>query len=204
MFRHRQISLPCLGGISPDCCLARGKRPFRYVFSSNSSSVIASSVSRCHGAFSLCAFLPWVCKNLNFVVSFQMLEGMLKVSCFFARVWFNNCATLVLLSSAKNCCQSSYNYQVMSEMWQLYLQQVCIPVGCVPPACLTVSQHALCRGECISQHALGRGVCIPACTGRGGCLPAWVSARGGAGGFLWTEWQDRFKNITLPQLCCGR
>ena len=158
--------------------------------------------------FLLVCFLPWVCKNLNFVVSFQMLERMLKVSCFFARVWFNNCATLVLLSSVKNCCQSSYNYQVMSEMWQLYLQQVCIPVGCVPPACLTVSQHALCRG----------GVYVPACTGQGcvypsmywaggvcllGCLPRGVSAWGQGGCLPDTypvdRMTDRFKNITLPQ-----
>ena len=67
------------------------------------------------------------------------------------------------------------------------LQQECIPVGCVPLRC--------------SGRPLGEG-CLPASgegvyQGGGGCLPATPPP-------LWTEWQTRVKNITLPQLRYGR
>ena len=66
---------------------------------------------------------------------------------------------------------------------------------------LTVSQHA---------HALGRGVCLPGGLPRVGCLPGGGLPRegGSAQGCVWQtppcEQNDRCKNITLPQLRCGR
>ena len=62
---------------------------------------------------------------------------------------------------------------------------------------VTVSQHAL--GGGVSQHALGRDVCISACTGQGGVCPDGV-----ADTLPMNRMTDRCKNITLPQLRCGR
>ena len=89
--------------------------------------------------------------------------------------------------------------------------------GCIPactgqgvciPACTG-------RGGGVYQHALGRRVSILACPG--GCLPRGVSAKVGvsAGGVAappetigrhlpMDRMTDRCKNVTLPQLRCGR
>ena len=81
-------------------------------------------------------------------------------------------------------------------LWQaniLTTKQVCIPVGCVPPA---------------------RCPYLPACTAPGGCL-LWLGVCSGGGGSqhamgqtppsLWTEFLTHAsENITLPQLRCWR
>ena len=83
---------------------------------------------------------------------------------------------------------------------------------------LTVSQHALHRG--VSQHALHRGVsqhalgiwCLPrGVSAQGGVCPGGMSEQGGVcPGDVWqtpppmNRMTNRCKNITLPQLRCGR
>ena len=78
-------------------------------------------------------------------------------------------------------------------------EKECIPAGCVPPTCwLYPSMHLAGRGG-----VWAGGVCLRSgvCSG--------VSGQGVPMGVadtpLWTEWLiDRCKNITLPQLRCGR
>ena len=74
-------------------------------------------------------------------------------------------------------------------------KQDCIPVGCLPPACLPYP----------SMHCVGGSA-------QGECLPGRGSAQGGVcpGDVCVADpppvnrMTDRCKNITLPQLCCGR
>ena len=71
---------------------------------------------------------------------------------------------------------------------QTQFQQECIPVGCVPPACARISQHALVpggvylpRGDIPAQGVfLARGVHLPGgCTCLGVYLPGGVPVWGG-------------------------
>ena len=84
------------------------------------------------------------------------------------------------------------------------VQRGVCPKGCLPRGCLP---GGVCPGI-FSQGCLPRG-CLP--RGFGGylpsrCLPREVSAQGCLPDTPpWTEWlTDRCKNITLPQLYCGR
>ena len=62
------------------------------------------------------------------------------------------------------------------------IKQECIPVGCVPSAPVTASWGGgVCPGACLCRGVLAGGVCPPV-----------------------NRITDRCKNITLPQLRCGR
>ena len=79
-----------------------------------------------------------------------------------------------------------------SQMTLNTLKQDCIPVGCVPPACCPYLPACTVLGGVWSGGCLplvGRG-CIPACNGADP-PPA-------------NRITDTCKNITLPQLRCGR
>ena len=92
------------------------------------------------------------------------------------------------------------------------IRQECIPVGYVLSAAVAMSipectGQGVCipactwQGVCVSQHALGRGVSAQVGVSKGGCVsqhalgqtPPTVNRMTG-----------RCKNITLPQLHCGR
>ena len=82
-----------------------------------------------------------------------------------------------------------------SQDGQQRRQQECIPVGCVPSAAVAVCWGSVCPGcvvsawEVSAQGVSAGGVCPSAC--RDTSLPV-------------DRMTDRCKNITLPQLCCGR
>ena len=88
--------------------------------------------------------------------------------------------------------------------------QVCIPVGCLPPACCpylpacTAPREGLLPGVG-DVCSGGGGVCS---RGEGGCLlpgRGCIPACTEADTPLWTEWlTDRCKNITFPNFICGR
>ena len=72
-------------------------------------------------------------------------------------------------------------------------KQECIPIGCVRSAAVAICLGGVCSGGRLPRRwgvsAWGRG-CLP----RGSCIPECTVDR----------MTDRFKNITLPQLRCGR
>ena len=90
---------------------------------------------------------------------------------------------------------------------------VCLPKGmCLPRGgvCQEVSaQGSVCLGVCLPRGCLPRGPC-PWSVCPGGCLPKGVSTKGvSARGCVWqtppmNRMTDKCKNITLPQLPCGR
>ena len=64
--------------------------------------------------------------------------------------------------------------QVNSLHWLNYeLEQVCIPVGCVPSAAVAVVGVSARGGGgcCLHTGGVCPGGCLPACTGQGWCLP---------------------------------
>ena len=98
------------------------------------------------------------------------------------------------------------HYRARSIGWK-DIEQECIPVGCVLPACwLYPSMHWAGKGMCIpSQHALSRGV-YPSMHWPGGCLT--VCPGGSAQGGVWQTppcgQTDTCENITFANFICGR
>ena len=97
---------------------------------------------------------------------------------------------------------------------RLHFRQDCIPVGYVHPLVARISQHAMCWGSLLrvgvsapggscpeGMFAPGGGwsLGVPA-SGPGGCLPL---VPGGCIPPV-NRFTDMCKNMTLPQLRCGR
>ena len=93
-------------------------------------------------------------------------------------------------------------------------KQVCIPVGCVPPACCPYLPACTVQGNvCFPGVSASQGECL---LPKGGvCFPRGVSAPRGCVSqhalgqtpppHPWTEWlTDRCKNITFANFVCGR
>ena len=80
-------------------------------------------------------------------------------------------------------------------------KQECIPVGCVPSAAVTAGGGVVCRGGVSAQGVSARGW-----VSARGCLPGGISqhALRQTPSSPADRMTDRCKNITLPQLHCGR
>ena len=101
----------------------------------------------------------------------------------------------------------------LGNFQQKYYQTSCIPVGCVPPVRWPYLTACSPGGVCSRGGVCSGGVCCGGVSGPGGCL-----VLGGClvpGGGCVCSWgcvryppvnriTDACKNITLPQLRCGR
>ena len=93
-----------------------------------------------------------------------------------------------------------------------WLKQDCIPVGCVPPACWPYLWACSAAAAAGCVYLVGGGTWSGGCTWFRGCT--WSGGVPGPGGCTWSggcqvlppvnRITHTCKNITLPQLRCGR
>ena len=120
--------------------------------------------------------------------------------------------TLLKIAQCANKRHLPIEFPEVTSKSMFNVQQVCIPVGCVPPACCPYLPACTAQGWCLLQGGLHHGGAAP-----GGSLPLREPASGGSacswGGVSQhalrqtppvDRMTDRCKNITFANFVCGR